>query len=161
MPAACPRTRKKKVTDRAQRYRANQKVCRPEGPKRCGFCGSNRFVVPHHINGREEDTRPGNLMWACKSCNTRLGSIFARLKIGRRTKQFNPGRKAGAQSWGQWLTAVLSAKGESQAMAVSAAVKMIRETPKARRSRFQEEIWAWRRKVGLAKRRGRDSEVPF
>jgi hypothetical protein len=65
--------------------------------------------------------------------------IFTRLRIGRRTRQYNP--SLGAKSLGQWLTAVMSMKGESDAMSVPVAVEMIRATPPTKRSEFAREIW--------------------
>src|SRR5438552_282259 len=94
--------------------------------------------------GHEENSAPENLIWNCRSCNTRLGAVFKHLGMGRRTRQFNPGE--GARSLGQWLTAVMSMKAESNAMSIPAAVEMIRATPPARRSEFAREIWERRRK---------------
>ena len=106
-----------------------------------------------HLDGFEENTAQENLIWNCRACNTRLGVVFKDLGIGRRTRQYNPSE--GATSLGQWLTAVMSMKGDSDAMTVPAAVEMIRATPPARRSEFAREIWERRRK------RGTDREVPF
>jgi hypothetical protein len=106
-----------------------------------------------HLDGHEENSAPENLIWNCRSCNTRLGVVFRDLGMGRRTRQLNPGE--GARSLGQWLTAVMSMKAESDAMSVPAAVEMIRATPPARRSEFAREIWERRRE------RGTDWEVPF
>ena len=71
---------------------------------------------------------------------------MARADLGRRTWQYNP--SGGARSLGQWLTAVLSMKGESGAMPVDTAVEMIRATPQSRRSEFAREIWQRRREHG-------------
>jgi hypothetical protein len=68
--------------------------------------------------------------------------------LGIRTRQFNPTRSSGARTLGQWVSAVLSIKGKSDAMEPSAAVEMIRATPAARRSRFAQEIWKARRERG-------------
>jgi hypothetical protein len=76
------------VTDRALRYRAN--ACPPPGPRICAFCGSTRNVDVGHLDGFEENNSPSSLIWNCRSCNTRLGIIFKRWGIGRRTSQFNP-----------------------------------------------------------------------
>jgi hypothetical protein len=103
-----------------------------------------------HLDGFEENTGRDNLLWNCRSCNTRLGVVFKRLGIGRRTRQYNPSGQ-GAQSLGQWLTAVMSMKGESDQMTVPAAVEMIRATPPERRSRFAREIWEKRREHGTDK----------
>jgi hypothetical protein len=48
----------------------------------------------------------------------------------------------------------MSMKGESDAMAVPAAVEIIRATPLEDRSRFAEQIWQRRRD------RGTDKQVP-
>jgi len=70
--------------------------------------------------------------------------------LGRRTKQYNPASQ-GAKTLAQWLTAVMSMKGDSDAMSVESAVAMIRATPPGRRSSFAHEIWSKRRQreVGL------------
>ncbi len=116
-------------------------------------CGSTRHVELGHLDGHEENSAPENLIWNCRACNTFLGVVFKHLGMGRRTRQFNPGE--GAKSHGQWLTAVMSMKGESDAMTVPAAVLMIRATPPAKRSEFGKEIWRIRQK------RKTDQHVPF
>jgi hypothetical protein len=74
------------------------------------------------------------------------------------TAQHNPAAK-GASSLAQWLTAVMSLKGESDAMPVAAAVEMIRATPPERRSEFAEQIWERRRaRYGPT---GTGDNVPF
>jgi hypothetical protein len=105
-----------------------------------------------HLDGFEENTASENVIWNCRACNTRLGVVFKRLGMGRRTRQSNPAQK-GATSLGQWLTAVMSMKGQSQEMTVSAAV----DTPPARRSEFASEIWAKRRERGT----DRPQALPF
>ena len=132
------------LTDRALRYRAN--VEPPPGPKQCAFCGSKKQIQVGHVNGREEDSSPDNLIWTCRSCNVLAGNRLRKAGIGRLTVQYNPAD--GAKSVGQWLTAVLSMKGESDAMTVPAAVAMIRATSAAQRSRFASEIWDRRRSRG-------------
>lgn len=113
-----------------------------------------------HLDGHEENTAAENLIWNCRACNTRLGVVYKRLGIGRRTHQFNPAGQ-GATSLGQWLTAVLSMKGESDQMTVPAAVEMIRATPPADRSRFAREIWEKRRERGTGRREERHSNTFF
>jgi hypothetical protein len=110
-----------------------------------------------HLDGFEENTAQENLIWNCRACNTRLGVVFNRLGLGRRTHQYNPSGKGGATSLGQWLTAVFAMKGQSQDMTVPAAVEMIRATPPARRSEFAREIWSRRRARGT----DRKEEIPF
>lgn len=106
-----------------------------------------RNIEVHHLDGHEENTDPDNLVWACRRCNTIIGVVFKRAGLGRRTRQFNP-NAPGARTLSQWVTAVLSMKGESGAMEPAAAVKMIHATPPARRSAFAERIWRIRRERG-------------
>ncbi|MFZ0213592.1 MAG: hypothetical protein WBE20_06725 [Candidatus Acidiferrales bacterium] len=80
-----------------------------------------------------------------------IGVVMQRHGLGRRTRQFNPDTQ-GARTLGQWLTAVMSMKGESDAMSVSAAVDLIHATPADRRSRFAREIWRLRREHGTDRR---------
>jgi hypothetical protein len=106
------------------------------------------------LDGYEENTEPENLIWNCRACNTKLGALYKRLSLGRRTRQYNPASK-GATSLGQWLAAVMAMKGQADQMTVAAAVEMIRATPPQRRSQFAREIWQKRREHGT------DREVPF
>jgi len=76
------------VSDRAQRYRANQTV---EGPKVCLFCGSTRDLGVEHLDGFEEHNEPENLCWLCRSCNQLKSAVFKKAGLGRRTVQYNPG----------------------------------------------------------------------
>lgn len=155
--------KRENLTDRARRYRATAEP--PAGARICGYCGSRRNVEVDHINGFEDDDDPKNKLWICRRCNTKKGALFARLGLGRRTRQFNAGKRRrrpaaatdrGAQSYGQWLYAVMSAKGESDAMTVPQAVEMIRATPEFRRTQFAYEIWSRRRERGTDK-----TAVPF
>jgi hypothetical protein len=99
------------------------------------------------VDGHEENTEPANLAWACRSCNTTIGIALKQAGLGRRTRQFNP-KAQGARTLAQWLTAVLSLKGEGGRMEPSAAIEMIRATPPHRRSEFAQEIWRRRRERG-------------
>jgi hypothetical protein len=141
------------VTDRAFRYRANADP--PPGEKICAFCGSTRNVEIGHVDGHEENTSPENLIWTCRRCNTEMGAAFKRAGVGRRTRQFNLA-EGGAKPLAQWVTAVMSMKGQGD-MSVSDAVEVIHATPPARRSEFAREIWELRRQHGT----DRLSEVPF
>ena len=76
--------------------------------------------------------------------------------VGRRTRQYNP-QSDGAKTLAQWLTAVTTTKGESDAMPVDAAVAMIHATPAEKRSQFGMEIWRLRRAHGTDRR----AEAPF
>ncbi len=98
------------------------------------------------MDGDEQNTEPANLVWACRSCNTAIGAVMKRHGLGVRTRQFNP-RAQGARSLGQWITAVLSMKGEGP-MEPSAAMEIIHATSAEQRSRFAERIWRIRRERG-------------
>lgn len=76
------------ITDRAKRYRAQK--TKPNGPKRCNFCGSRKNVDIDHVSGDESDMETENLMWLCRACNTTKGIIQARNRVGVRTLQYNP-----------------------------------------------------------------------
>lgn len=77
------------TTDRAKRYKANRDI--QDDPKSgCLFCGSKRNLTVDHLSGDENDSDPRNLVWACKSCNTRKGVAFRKAGIGRLTHQYNP-----------------------------------------------------------------------
>jgi len=142
------------VSDRALRYRTQTPECKPAGPRICAFCGSTSNVEIHHVDGFEEHGERENLAWCCRRCNTKIGAVMARHGLGRRTKQYNPPTSTGARSLGQWVTAVLSMKGEGP-MEPAAAVEMIRATPPERRSDFARQIWERRRQHGT------DRLVPF
>jgi hypothetical protein len=132
------------VSDRALRYRAT--AAPPPGPRVCALCGSTRNVEIGHVNGREDDGAPANLLWTCRSCNVRCGNTLRRAGLGRLTHQYNPAAETqGARTLGQWLTAVMSMKGQAAAMPLAAAVEMIRATPPEARSTFAREIWRLRR----------------
>jgi hypothetical protein len=99
---------------------------------------------PHHLDGDESHTAQENLLWACRSCNVRAGVVLRELGIGSITRQFNPTTQ-GAQTLSQWVTAVLSLKGESDAMDPESGLAMVHATPSSRRSDFAQEIWRRRR----------------
>jgi hypothetical protein len=121
-------------------------------------CGSTRNVEVGHMDGHEENTAPANLIWNCRSCNTRIGEVFKRAGLGRRTRQYNPAGE-GANNLGEWMNAVMSMNGDPGGnMRVEDAVAMIHATPPEQRSRFAKEIWNIRkRRYGAT---GRE-EVPF
>jgi hypothetical protein len=91
-----------------------------------------------------EGAEPKTFFWTCRPCNVRCGNTLRNAGIGRLTRQFNPSA-SGANSLGQWLTAVTSMQGKSTTMRVHAAVEMIRATPSDRRSECAKEIWQNRR----------------
>jgi hypothetical protein len=115
------------------------------------MCGATEHIEVHHIDGMEEHSGTANLLWACRSCNVRVGIVMARTGLGRKTVQFNPAGQ-GAKSLQQWLTAVRSMKGEITDMDAAAAVEMIHATPPDRRSEFAQEIWRIRRRHGTDRR---------
>jgi hypothetical protein len=55
--------------------------------KRCGFCGRQRNMRVHHLNANESDNHPKNLIGACHACNTQIGFLLKRHKIGRAVEQ--------------------------------------------------------------------------
>src|SRR5579885_1316578 len=128
------------VTDRALRYRAQRNP--PPGPRVCHYCGSDRNVEIEHVDGREENTKPENLSWACRSCNTRKGAYFARQDVGRKTRQFNPSKARGARTLRQWLNAVLSIQGVGGDLTPTQAIATIQATPHAKRTAFIRQIAA-------------------
>lgn len=134
----------REITDRAARYRANVNMPRVE--KRCGFCGSKKNIDVCHVDGHEKNNKPSNLMYGCRSCNVKAANTMRRAGLGTITRQYNPSE--GAQTLAQWVTAVLSMKGESDQMTPGQAVDIIRATPHSRRSTFARQIWQRRRRSG-------------
>ncbi len=128
------RARNPEITDRAKRYRAQNTP--PPGPKRCTFCASRRNIDIDHIDGDEGNGDPDNLMYLCRSCNSRKGVTQARNKIGVRTAQFNPQRGASFAAF-QNAAAVLLGIHSGDAGAATAA---IRATPPAKRAEYAERI---------------------
>ena len=111
------------------------------------FCGATRNVEVHHVDGQPDNSQPANLVWADRGCNTKIGIVLKRAGIGRRTRQLNPSAE-GATTLAQWVTAVTSMKGESDAMDPAAAIEIIHATPPDVRSRFAKQIWRIRRQRG-------------
>ncbi len=136
----CARTRKSTVTDRAKRYRANQRGCKPKGVKKCKLCGAKSDLMVDHVDGFEENNRKANLRWLCRSCNTLLGAEMARTGQGRRTVQYNPKSTGGAQSLGEYINAVL----QHTRGAHDEGGKIIHATPKWKRQEYASEIWSAR-----------------
>jgi len=103
LPACGRRWRKDAatITDRALRYRAN--ACPPPGPRICCLCGSTRSVEIGHLNGREEDTSPQNLIFTCRADNVRCGNALRAARLGRLTRQYNPSANADAPEPDEWL----------------------------------------------------------
>ena len=134
------------ITDRAKRYRAHSPELEPEPPKQCGFCGSKRNVVPHHISGNEADLVAENLMWACKSCNTRLGFLYRDNGIGKRTVQYNPSKGTKREQMERYAAAIKVMRGQFEGD-IGQAVSTIRSTPRAIRSAYTARTWPVRKQL--------------
>lgn len=128
------------ISDRAKRYRANSAGCRPKGRRSCEYCGARENVGTHHRNGDESNNSPRNLAYACKSCNAIIGIEHKNKGKGKRVSQTNP-----ATSLAQYVTALLSAKGESDAIPRSEAIEIIHSTTPTARSSFARQIWKIRK----------------
>lgn len=152
------------LTDRAKRYRANEKEARPLAPKQCGFCGSRRNVGVHHITGHESDADPDNYMWACKRCNTRIGLLMRDLGLGARTRQYNPGNagKSRRDRLRDYGNAIKVMRGDFEGD-IAAAVATIRATPRELRSAYTSRTWGTRKALyGPSGRQGKlFGDVPF
>ena len=128
--------KKRNVTDRAKRYRANRNP--PPGPKLCNFCGSRRNVDIDHVTGDEGDDAPENLMYLCRRCNTSKGVTQTRNRIGVRTEQYNP-RKGPSFAQFRHHAAVLLGIAPGSAGEATAA---IRATPPKTRAAYAAKIAA-------------------
>lgn len=154
----CIRTKKSgQVTDRAKRYRANQEDALPAGPRRCNYCGVKKNVVVHHVQGTEDQA---DTTWACRSCNTRLGRWMKRVGIGKRTRQYNPGKAIPDYSHYMWSIGV--ARGVIQGDADQAWADILATDPELR-SRWTRESWGARKAIYGPRggEVGRPAEVPF
>jgi len=144
------------LTDRAKRYRAQATITQPE--RRCIYCGApparGRRLDVEHINGREDDSSPANLAYACRSCNTRKGAWFALAGRGKKTRQYNPQGKPIA-TLAAWMEAVKRLHGGDSTFTLADAIASVRATPADQRSDFAREIWRRRRARGTAR------PVPF
>ncbi len=150
------------ISDRAKRYRANSDENRPGPPKRCGFCGKGRNVGVHHITGNEADTSRRDLMWACKSCNGKVGALMRKHGIGKLTRQFNPGRRKGsrADQMKAYGDAIKVMRGQFEGD-VAAAVSTIRATPPDVRSSYTSRTWGVRRQIYGRSGRATSGDLPF
>lgn len=116
---------KKRITDRAKRYRAQKSVAQRK--RACIYCAKNPAKLDvEHINGDEGDSRPDNLALACRPCNVLKGRAFAKAGIGIRTVQSNPDR--GARTAGQWQRAVDVLLGYARGSLLN-SVALVRATP--------------------------------
>ena len=153
------------ITDRAKRYRAQAAAANMDRTH-CVYCGATNPRDLDHINGRENDGDPSNLVPACRPCNAAKGAHFARIGKGQLTRQYNPTKAGGAATIGEWIAAVGSIiphKGRQYAgrnyglpatMDTAAAVALIRATPLEKRSEFG-------RRLARKHRGGSSQEVPF
>lgn len=131
-----------------------------EAPHLCHLCGANpKRLDVGHINGKEEDCRPKNLMPVCRSCNVRSGNTLRAAGIGRLTRQYNPQKGKGATSYGQYVRAALVMRGQAEAegMSQQEAYEMVMNTPPADRSRYASMIYNNRKKRATAA----SKEVPW
>lgn len=131
-----------------------------EAPHLCHLCGANpQRLDVGHINGKEEDNRPENLMPVCRSCNVRSGNTLRAAGIGRLTRQYNPQKGKGATSYGQYVRAALVMRGQAEAegMSQQEAYEMVMATPPADRSRYASMIYNNRKKRATAA----SKEVPW
>lgn len=114
-----------------------------------------------HIDGDESNTVKENLAWTCRPCNSRVAVNMKRVGIGRRTKQYNPGKKAtGAKSAQEFGLMAGIMRGDIEGDPAVAA-RIIAETPPKKRSRFVEEIWEVRKKLYGPSGRKDGGSVPF
>lgn len=147
------------ITDRAKRYRAHSPELEPGPPKQCGFCGSKRNVVPHHITGNEADLEAQDLMWACKSCNTRLGFLYRDHGIGKRTVQYNPSKGTKREQMERYAAAIKVMRGQFEGD-IGQAVATIRSTPRTIRSQYTARTWPVRRQLYGEAGRANPTKIP-
>jgi 5-methylcytosine-specific restriction endonuclease McrA len=145
------------ITDRAKRYRANAEENKPGPPNWCGFCGSRKVEV-HHITGNESDGAPGNLMWACRPCNTSVGSRMKKAGLGKLTNQYNPSKSATKQTMASYGAAIKVMRGQFPGD-VAKAVRVIRDTPPEIRSAYTARTWKSRK--GIYGPSGRGNPAKF
>lgn len=127
----------------------------------CGADWNTKGIEVAHIDGDETNTNPANLAWTCRSCNQKVAAAMKAAGVGRRTKQFNPGRKRkGISDWREFAQAVAITKGEAIGD-VGRAVQLIHDTPASRRSEFQKDIWQVRKERYGPSGRKDGGSVPF
>ena len=148
------------LTDRAKRYRANATV---SGSRRCFASGVSNPRDVHHIDGNESNCDKRNLARCCRPCNTKIANAMRKAGIGIKTRQYNPKRRktgggTGANSLGQYLSAVQIVRGD-QPGNVASAVKTLQATSSSERSQYAAQIWKIRKeRYGPS---GRKDSVPF
>jgi hypothetical protein len=149
------------VTDRALRYRAWHEDVVPLGRMQCVFCGAVDNVLPHHVNGNETETVRENLVWACKSCNGKVGHTLRKHGIGRLTKQYNPGKgrpRSRSAAMAEYGAAIKVMRGQFEGD-VAKAVATIRSTPPDVRSAYTSRTWSTRKQIYGPS--GRQSKLDF
>ncbi|MGH9533812.1 MAG: HNH endonuclease [Terriglobales bacterium] len=151
------------MTDRALRFRARRTI--RFGWAACHWCGATADLMPHHLDGHEENNTPANLLLVCRSCNVRAGNTLRKAGLGRKTRQYNPfyvitnPAEKGAEGLAEWIEAARVATGQIHParMPLEQAIRTVQATPPARRTRFAREIWALRRERGT----DRNAAIPF
>jgi hypothetical protein len=158
------------ISDRAKRYRANRADVLPPPPKQCGFCGRRQNIGVHHVDGVEDHGEPDNLMWACKSCNTKIAIWMKRLGLGKLTRQMNAGKRSASGSkraqMDTYAAAIKVMRGEWEGD-LAKAIATIRATPRSIRSAYTSRTWPLRKQIYGPSGRGQGSlfggggDVPF
>lgn len=142
------------ISDRAKRYRANNSECKPKGPKVCAYCRSRKNVEVHHEDGNEDNGKPSNLAYACKSCNAKIAAFHKKNGLGKRIRQNNPKAARKVPTFEQYAYAVATHTRGTH----DEAGAVIHATPKALRTQYAQKIWDRRRARGTTSTR---SVVPF
>lgn len=144
------------ITDRAKRYRANKSDATPK--KHCFSCGAKNPRDRAHIDGNESNNDPRNLAPQCRSCNVRFANTLHKAGVGKKTRQYNPKKRASSPSLGAYLSAIAIARGD-QPGNVTSAVRTLQATTPAQRSQYAKRIWEIRReRYGST---GRQDSLPF
>lgn len=126
------------VTDRAQRYRANDVLGQlaPDERTRCHFCGaSDRPLMAGHVDGHEENSDPANISPTCRPCNNAMAATFAAVGAGRRTRQYNP--QAAAPDAAAYRAHCRTLHTAASITALQTAIAAVHATPHAKR-----DAWA-------------------
>jgi hypothetical protein len=106
----------------------------------CHYCGAEADRLDlEHIDGREENSDPENLAWACRSCNTMKGANFAEEGIGRLTRQYNPKGKP-ARSVEEYARAVGALMGANRRQAPGRAIATVQATSAGDRARYARQL---------------------
>lgn len=146
------------ISDRAKRYRANSERDRPPGRRQCGFCGRVKNIGVHHVDGNESHGDTANLMYACKSCNGKVGALLKRARIGRRVVQTNPAKGSRASQMKAYGDAIKVMRGQFDGD-IASAVATIQSTPPDVRSAYTSRSWPVRRQMYGPS--GRQGGLPF